>query len=123
MQLQIDLWHLIGIEAGLLAFFLAALAGMAKLLLGQIQRGLDQRFKAQDEARVESAKVWAVRFDALQANSTRLERELGDMQLEIARNYQRREDAIRDQTIVQAKVDALAAKTELLVQLLKAQET
>lgn len=120
MQLQIDLWHLIGIEAGLLAFFLAALAGMAKLLLGQIQRGLDERFSAQDHARAESSKAWSDRFGMLQADATRLAQELGELQLELAQKYQRREDAIRDQTITQAKVDALAAKMDLLMQLVKA---
>lgn len=47
MTLSVDFWQLVG----LLITFFGFVAGGAKILFNQIDRRLEQRFKAQDEAR------------------------------------------------------------------------
>lgn len=54
MKIEIELWHLITL---LLAFF-GCVAGFGKILLGQIDRRLDERFTAQDKAREDGASAF-----------------------------------------------------------------
>ncbi len=117
MALQIDFWQLVGL---LLAFFSACAAG-GKVLLMQTQRHLDDRFKSQEEARVANHQQVAGRLDAIeQANRDetlqwqRVERELLHLKAEMPLHYVRREDYIRGQTVLEAKLDAAMAKIDNL---------
>lgn len=118
MELTIGFWQFGGMLAGLASFFLMALAGLSKLLLSQFAQKIDARFDAQEEVRKQSAARWEQQFRSLDDSQRRFDKEMADLRLELAKQYVRREDAIRDQTVIQAKLDALAAKVELLTQVM-----
>ena len=99
-----DFWQLVG----LLTAFFTACAGAGKLLLSQTQRHLDERFMAVS-ARLDGIET-GNREEAAQWQ--RLERELMTMKADLPVQYVRREDYIRGQSIIEAKLDALAAKLE-----------
>jgi Skp family chaperone for outer membrane proteins len=91
MKFELELWQLIS----LLFTLLAVLAGLGKALLAQVERSLDRRF-----ATVEGqATAWQ-----------NLEREFLKFQAEMAVQYVRREDYVRGQSVIEAKLDAIASE-------------
>lgn len=104
MNVQVEFWQLVGL---LLAFF-GACAGAGKILLSQTQSHLDERFSSV-----------AQRLDGIEANSReeasqwqRVERELMALKADLPLQYVRREDYIRGQSVIEAKLDGLAVKLE-----------
>lgn len=104
MAVSVDFWQLVLL---LLAFF-GACAGAGKMLLGQTQRHLDDRFT-----------VLAERLDGIEASSReeaqrwrQVERELMELKSSLPLHYVRREDYIRGQSVIEAKLDGLAVKLE-----------
>lgn len=104
MQIQIELWHLITL---LIAFF-GACAGGGKLLLSMHQKHMDTKLEAVTE-RLSSIEA-SNREEAQQWQ--RVERELLNLKAELPVNYVRREDQVRRDSVVEAKLDGLAAKFE-----------
>lgn len=104
MTITVDFWQLVLL---LLAFF-GACAGAGKMLLGQTQRHLDDRFIVMGE-----------RLDGIEASNRdeaqqwrQVERELMELKGNLPLHYVRREDYIRGQSIIEAKLDGLAVKLE-----------
>lgn len=115
MTVQVDFWQLVLL---LVAFF-GFVAGVGKLLLSQIDKRLDERFTAQEEVRKGAQKVWQKAFDDHMAAERRetealhqLEKDFLRFQGDLPLHYIRREDYIRNQTIIEAKLDGLALKLE-----------
>jgi hypothetical protein len=81
MTVQVDFWHLVG----LLLSFIATLGGFGMLMLRQIDG----------------------RIDGQNARLVTLEKDLADHKARLPLEYQRREDAIRFETGVNAKLDAI----------------
>lgn len=97
--------------------FLAVLGG----LVGFILRQLDTRFETQANARAEGAKALKATIDgyAEQSRSTaeqvgKLERDFLEWKAEMPLQYVRREDYVRGQTIIEAKLDAVYNKLEVV---------
>lgn len=91
MTLSIELWQLLSLivtVSGLLAAF-------GRLLLTQIQKSLDQRFRAVET----QASAWQ-----------ELERDFLKFQADMAVTYVRREDYVRGQSVIEAKLDAIASE-------------
>lgn len=114
---HLELWQLITL---LLAFFGASGAGL-KVVLSLI----DKRFEAQEKARREATEEWTRQFAALReegreeaSNWQRIERDFLRFQAELPVRFVMREDYIRGQSVIEAKLDALASKLEV-VQLTK----
>lgn len=117
MKIEIELWQLITLLLG----FFGACAGAGKLMITQMQRHLDLRFRAQEEARSANHEQVQHRLDKLEDSAKqeagewrRVEREVLEMQRDMAVRYVRREDYIRGQSVVEAKLDGLAVKIENL---------
>ncbi|MDF5958732.1 hypothetical protein P4052_06230 [Pseudomonas aeruginosa] len=115
MKVELELWQLIT----LLLTFLGACAGGGKLLLNQIQKSLDSRFASQDQARLANHEQLSYRLDAIEQAAReetnqwqRVERELMSPKAELPIQYVRREDYIRGQSVIEAKLDGLAVKLE-----------
>lgn len=115
MSIQVNLWDLVLL---LIAFF-AGVAGAFKLMFSQFERRLGERFTAQETARTESQKHLDAKFSMLEAASNkvagewgRIERELLELKAELPMAYVRREDYIRGQSVIEAKLDGLATKIE-----------
>lgn len=97
MTVNLDMWHVVLLVSMLVTAFWA----VAKLLLAQIQRHQDLQFKALAERIAEEAGGW-----------DRMERELLQLKAELPLHYVRREDYIRGQSVIEAKLDGLATKFE-----------
>ena len=115
MMLQIEFWQLLG----LLLSGLGAFWGVIKHGLSQSYEHIDDRFALQDAARETHHKALAGRLDGMEAVNReeaaqwqRIERDLLKMQAEMPLHYVRREDYIRGQSVIEAKLDALGSKLE-----------
>lgn len=98
--IELPFWQLLVIGGALLSAF----AGLVKLLLHQFAKRLDQRFAVMDQRFVTVAQD----SERLRQVELSLERLRGEMPL----HYVRREDYVRNQTVLEAKLDALALKLE-----------
>lgn len=101
--------------------FFGCVAGFGKILLSQFERRLAERFAEQDEARAAGQRALREILDqhlleerksgdALQT----LERDFLRFQAELPIHYVRREDYVRGQTVIEAKLDALYNKLEIV---------
>lgn len=88
MTINVDFWHLVG----LLLSFLGCCFGFAKILVSQFQHSLTERH--QNQLKV-NEKV------------EELEKQLNTLVAELPLKYVLREDYIRGQTVLEAKMDAL----------------
>ena len=117
MIFQIEFTWLVGL---LIAFF-GVVWAFGKVLLDQIEKRLGERFAGQEKMRGESQKHWDTKFAAIEAAGReessqwqRIERELLSLKAELPVQYVRREDYIRNQTVIEAKIDRVFGKLELL---------
>ncbi len=104
MNLQIDFWQLVG----LLISGLGALIAVMKFGVSQAQKHQDAthqqligRLVGIEQANREESNQWQ-----------RMERELLQMKADMPLQYVRREDYIRGQSTIEAKLDVLASKME-----------
>lgn len=88
MTLSVELWQLIG----LLLTVAGLLAGFFKQLMSKIDRALENRFSIIEK----QAAKWQD-----------LERDFLRFQADMAVHYVRREDYVRGQSVIEAKLDAL----------------
>lgn len=107
MTIQIDLWQLVTALGGLLLLGLTFLFGAGKVLLGQVAKQLDARFTAIDS-----------RFSAIEATNAdvqELEKAFLRWQADLPLHYVRREDYVRNQTVIEAKLDAIKTEITMLL--------
>ncbi|WLI50627.1 hypothetical protein [Pseudomonas sp. FP833] len=90
---EMPVWQMISIAVSILGAFV----GVMKMLLVQMERRLDQRFAVVDKD-----------SERLRDIEIRVERLRGEMPL----HYVRREDWVRNQSVIEAKLDGLALKLE-----------
>ena len=117
MTFEVSLWQLVSL---LLAFF-GAVASAGKILLSQIDRHLDARFVSLEAAKESASKNWNEKFAELLEHDreesrymSELERQLYTLKADMPLQYVRREDYVRNQTVIEAKLDAVALKIENL---------
>ena len=117
MMIQVEFWQLVL----LLITFLGFLFSAGKVLLSQIDRRLNERFAAMEKAREEGGRHWDEKFSTVieqnrreAAGWSKLERDFLRFQADLPLQYVRREDYVRNQTVIEAKLDAVALKIENL---------
>ncbi len=118
-MMPMEFGELIGWAISLLSIFTTVVFGLVKLLLAQFEKRLGERFAAQDEARKAATKHWEESFakvlDRQEKDAqalAQLERSFLKFQAELPVNYVRREDWVRGQSVIEAKLDGLALKFE-----------
>lgn len=116
MTVSLELWQLFS----LLLAFLGCVAGFGKTLLDQFERRQAERFTAHDLARAEGQKAMRDLFEQHLSEERRnadsvqeLERDFLRWQADMPLNYVRREDYVRGQVIIEAKLDAVYNKIEV----------
>lgn len=104
MNLQIDFWQLVG----LLLSGLGALVAVMKFGVAQAQKHQDathaqliKRLDSIEQANKDESDQWQ-----------RMERQLLQLKADLPLQYVRREDYIRGQSTIEAKLDVLASKLE-----------
>ena len=117
MTVQIEFWQLITLLLAFLGFLFAA----GRLLLSQIDRRLDDRFVTIEKAREDGQASWRQTFTQHIEEERRetdllrnIEREFLRFQAELPLQYVRREDYVRGQSVIEAKLDALYNKLEVV---------
>jgi len=95
--MTIELWQLISLALT----FLGVLVTLGKILLSQIDKRLEQRFVAVERDMQRGRDV-----------ERNFERELLQLKADLPLHYVRREDYVRNQTVIEAKLDALALRFE-----------
>jgi hypothetical protein len=96
-------WSVVMWAVGLVVAWSGFLVGVIRLLLTRVSRDIDQRFNMLEAAHRNEANEWQ-----------RIDRDLMNLRAELPLHYVRREDYIRGQSVIEAKLDALAGKIELL---------
>ncbi|WP_293766377.1 hypothetical protein [uncultured Aquitalea sp.] len=121
MVVQIELGQLVIAAGSMLAAMAGGMFGIAKLLGSQIETRLDEKFQAQEQARETSDKTlkesierYAGKSEETAQQVMELERNFLKWQAEIPVHYVRREDYIRGQSVIEAKLDALYSKVEVV---------
>lgn len=109
----------ISVIVAVAATMVGAVWAVMKIALHQFDRRLDERFGAMEAARVEAKKDWDRRFEKFTDEQRAIEREFSHFQATLPREYWRREDAIRNDTKVDAKLDAMNERLEHFITLQK----
>lgn len=131
MAIKVEFWQLLALMISFLGFCFAA----GRVLLAQTDKRLDQKFESLEAIRREATRNWEHKFTDMmshrQTEMDRLREELTgyraeakgvqDLEREFLKfraalpvDYVRREDYVRNQTIIEAKLDGLAIKIENL---------
>lgn len=88
---------------------------LARLVVAQFEKRLDERFEAQNAARVEGRRAWEDRFRKIEERQESTDLDLTALIRDLPSSYVRREDAIRENTTINAKLDALNARLEHVI--------
>lgn len=95
--------------------FLAVLWVLVKLIVGQFEKRLDEKFLAINVKSDHSQAHWDKRFSEQDDALRELDRQVVQQAKDLPLHYVRREDWIRETAVMHAKLDGLAAKLELLL--------
>ena len=101
MTLQVEFWTVVSF----LLTFMRFVGGLAKWLFSKTEERQAARFASLEQALQQSASNWG-----------ELEKEFMRFKADLPLNYVRREDYIRGQTVIEAKLDALYNKLEVVQQ-------
>ena len=117
MMVTVEFWQLVSLLLG----FFGCVGAFGKLLLVQFERRQNERFGAIEK--VHEASQTALRqviqeyAGKAQRNAealSELERSFLRFQADLPVNYVRREDDVRGQSVIEAKLDALYSKLEVV---------
>lgn len=113
--MSVELQIVIGL-ASVVATIVGGYFALAKLVVSQFNASLDARFEAQNQARQEGRKVSEDRLAAVERDYRTLQTDFLKHLAELPREYVRREDHIRFETVITAKLDALYAEMRLIAE-------
>lgn len=104
MQIQLELWHLISLAVTVIG----AYAGIAKLLMAQYTKSMDEKFVlVREEIKALGQQNARYGDDVL-----RLERQLNDLRLEVWRDFTQRDDHNRDIASIRIGQDNMSLRLE-----------
>ena len=119
--MQIEMWDFIKTIGGMMVALIGAIWTFGVVLAGQFEKRLADKFATQDAAR---ALTDAALNETLQRHLSeerqmgeqiaQLERDFLNWKGELPLNYVRREDYVRGQTVIEAKLDALYSEIKLV---------
>lgn len=119
--MQIDTWDFVKAIAALAVFMLGAIWTFGAVIVRQFEARLEEKFKAQAEARLiadgtlnEAMQRHLAEEKLMGAQIAQLERDFLTWKGELPLNYVRREDYVRGQTVIEAKLDALYSELKLV---------
>jgi len=112
MSLTLSPWEWLSLAGGVGLALITLLFGAGRLLLGQFERRLDLRFATLEATRQQAAEQWRANFLSLDEAVRAHERRLTQLLIDLPIQYQRREDAIRQEVAIIHRLDALAIKIE-----------
>lgn len=105
-----DLFSMVAVVAALVGGAWA----LVKVVVAQFEKRLDERFAIQERAREEGRREWDGRLRRNEDVAHKTDRALLELKAELPVNYVRREDHIRFETVIDAKLAALNSKLDLI---------
>lgn len=112
MSLTLSAWEWLSLAGVVGLALVTLLLGAGRLLLGQFERRLDLRFGALEASHQQAAEQWRANFSSLDDAVRSHEHRLTQLLIDLPLQYQRREDAIRQEVAIIHRLDALAIKIE-----------
>lgn len=104
MTIELPMWQ--GIV--LMVSFFGAVVGASKVLFAQFETRMIERFKSQDlmlNQHMNQQATFAVKLQEM-------EKDMLLWRADLPMNYVRREDFIRNQTVIEAKLDAISSRVQ-----------
>lgn len=108
MNVQIDLWQLVGVAGAVTGAVLAAFWAMARILATQAQAAIAAKF-AELDGKFRSITEAMSKQDDM---TRRIERDLMDMKAQLPKEYVRMENYVPSQAQILTKIDQLALRIE-----------
>lgn len=112
MSIQVDLWHLLTALSGFLLFFLGIVGFLGRLLVKQFKEHVDSKFSSMETARVAASEHWDKKFAELDAATRNLKTDFLEWKADLPEKFQRREDAIRQEVGIIARLDGLSLQID-----------
>lgn len=106
MTLTLELWQVISLLLAILGGFWT----VAKILAGQVGRNIDEKFGSV----AKSQELTSATLESHRAKLVDLEKDLLKLMAALPLEYVRREDFIRNQTTIEAKLDGVAHSLQQL---------
>jgi len=118
-MLTVDSWQLLEVSGSLLGVLISIILLAVKLLIGQFENRLNEKFSTIEEKRKTEQKYLDNQFQALEQariDETKswqhIERDIMQMKVDLPNTYVRRDDYIRNQSVIESKIDGLAIRIE-----------
>ena len=118
-MINTDSWQLLEICGSLLSILISIILLAVKLLIGQFENRLNEKFSVIEEKRKTEQKYLDNQFQALEQarlDETKswqhIERDIMQMKVDLPNTYVRRDDYIRNQSVIESKIDNLAIRIE-----------
>lgn len=108
MTLTLELWQVISLAA----LILSGYGSIGLLLLRAVEHRLDQRFLAIEDVRKAASAQWQNSFSTVEMMVRGNEQRLTQVLVDLPLQYQRREDAVRQEVGIIHRLDAMAAKVD-----------
>ena len=110
--IQVEFWEIVALGAVLLLAFFGSVWSFGAALMTQIEKRAAERFTAQEQLGQQAAEHLDQRLSSIDERLQSTHEDVQRFKLKVAEEYWRREDAIREQVTLHAKIDALALKIE-----------
>jgi cell division protein FtsL len=118
-MVNVDIWQLLGVSGSLLGILISIILWAVKTLIGQFEKRLNEKFQTIDEQRTTEQKYLDNQFKQLDQarieevkSWQHIEREIMQMKVDLPNTYVRRDDYIRNQSVIESKIDGLAIRIE-----------
>lgn len=99
MKVEFELWQLVTLSLAIIVPLCGAFFGMVWRLFSQFQKSFNEQLKGLTD----ESKMWR-----------QIERDLLELRAELPVAYVRREDYIRGQTVIEAKLDAISSEVKVV---------
>lgn len=106
------LWVIGACTVALMTLLLA----MGRLLLAQIEKQLNARFTAAEEARKHASEQWQTNFSGLDLRASDTDRRIMQLLIDLPNQYERRDDAIRREVGIIHRLDVVGDKITRLME-------
>ena len=116
MTLGEDNTAIAGLALTLIVAIIAGYWQLARGMVKQFKADLKSRFEEQERLRAEGRRQSDERLRGIEESHRALERDFLKHQADLPKEYVRREDHIRYETVVNAKLDALGSKLDVIAE-------
>lgn len=97
---------------GFVALIVSGAWALLRIAMSQFDKRLDVRFAALELARTEGRNSYEERFRRMDTLYEQLDREVRKLLIDMPEKFVRREDYVRRETLIEAKIDQLSLRIQ-----------